>query len=232
MKIWNKQVFREALLSDRNLNWKREDAQQEQEKMQKLSARELWKNELKSIYDPGEDMTEEEHAVYQKKLMAKLKSGKKLTAQEMNYLRVHDPAAYRMARRIEYKRLKLEQKLKHCQSKEEAEEVYNQAVGSVSEEDPDKEALLNTYRVSYEEFKKTMEYASLPETKREAKAERLHGKKKKAYLEGKDLDERNRWFEIPEEGNEITSDSLVKLEEEAVPLDELLDSMPVMDITG
>lgn len=206
-----------------------EGAQEEE-----LTARQLLKKELEAMYDPMDDMTEEQHAVYKKKLMAKIQSGKKLTSQEMNYLRVHDPAAYRMARRMEYKRMKLEQRLKHCRSKEEVEEVFNQSMEGISKEDPDREALMNTYQVAYEEFKKTMQYARLPETKKEAKAERLHGKSKKAFLEGKEVKELelDLLFEAMKEGSEVTEDGLIPLEEDATPWDELLDDLPVMDVTG
>lgn len=205
---------------------------QNEQNEEELSARELLKRELEAMYDPMEDMTEEDHAAYQKKLMAKIQSGKKLSAQEMNYLRIHDPATYRMALRIEYKRRKLEQRLKHCQSKEEVEEVFYRTVEGIPKEDPDREALIKTYQVTYEEFKKTMQYARLPETDREAKAERLHGKRKKAFLEGKEYDETSRWFMLPEESVELNGDGLIRLEEDATPMDELLDSMPVMDIVG
>lgn len=218
---WSGNVAGEILSEEEE--WKGKD-----EKLDaRAKAKQVLKSALEAIYDPEDGMTEEEHAAYEKKLIDKVRSGKKLTAQEMNYLRVHNPEAYWMARRVEYKRMKLEQRLKHCKSKEEAEEIYNTFVGQVLDEDPDKEALLNTYKNTYEEFKKSMEYARLPETKREAEAEKLHGKKKKLYLEGKLPSEEEEWL------LDMELDILMKLEEEDMgPLVELLDELPVLDITG
>lgn len=237
MKVKNRQLLQESIRLDgttggpRVITGQSMDTAQEQ-KM--LSPRQLLKKELEAMYDPIKDMTEEDHAAYKQKLMAKVQSGKKLTAQEMNYLRIHDPAAYRLARRLEYKRMKLEQRLKACQSKEEAEEVYNQSIGGISKEDPDREAIMNTYKETYEEFKKTMQYARLPETKREAEAKNLYGKRKKAFLEGSDEHEMeiDLLFETMTETTVQTQDGLVKLEEEATPWDELLDDLPVMDVVG
>lgn len=245
MQVANQEILRKlyaAGLSD-ELSWSGKNvgevlSQEEElgkgdEKLDaRAKARQVLKSALEAIYDPEDEMTEEEHAAYEKKLIDKVRSGKKLTAQEMNYLRVHNPEAYWMARRVEYKRMKLEQRLKHCKSKEEAQEIYNTFVGQVSDEDPDKEALLNTYKNTFDEFKKTIEYARLPETKREAEAEKLHGKKKKLYLEGKLPSEEEEWL-LDLDQDYFDQDLLMKLEEEDLtPLIELLDELPVLDITG
>lgn len=200
-----------------------QDAQEEP-----LTARQILKRELEGLYDPLPDMTEEEQSAYQEKLMKKLKSGKKLTSQEMNYLRMRCPAMYQMARRIEYKRMKMERRLKLAKSKQEVEEIYNQMVGDVSKDDPDKEAIINAYRDVYEEFKKSKKYASLPETDREAEAKKLHGKRKKQFLEGHSVSEIDFIMEGYEE-----IDILMKLEDDgATPLTEFLDELPVLDVQG
>lgn len=237
MKVKNRQLLQQLMNQEQTADGqgatagRTVDDTQEQET---LSARQLLKKELESMYDPVKGMTEEDHASYKQKLIAKVQSGKKLTAQEMNYLRIHDPAAYRLARRLEYKRMKLEQRLKACKSKEEAEEVYNQFMEGISKEDPDREAIMNTYKETYEKYKKTMQYARLPETKREAEAKDLHGKRKKAFLEGKDeLElEIDLLFKIMTDTTEQAENGLVKIEEDATPWDELLDELPVMDVVG
>ena len=149
-------------------------------------------------------MTKEEHAAYQKKLLAKINAGKRLSAKEMNYLRIHAPELYRLARQIEQKRMKLEQQLKNCNSKEEAREIYCQAIEGISDGCPYKEALIKNYQDVYDEFRKSKEYARLPETKKEAEAQKLHGKRKKMFLEGKVFSEMDRWF-VLKETEEITS---------------------------
>lgn len=163
-----------------------------------LSARTLLKKELEALHDPTEDMTKEEHQAYQKKLLAKINAGKRLSAKEMNYLRIHAPELYRMARQIEQKRMKLEQQLKNCKSKEEASEIFCQAMEGISDGCPYKEALIKNYQNVYDEFRKSKEYARLPETKKEAEAQKLHGKRKKMFLEGKVFTEVDKWFTMQE----------------------------------
>lgn len=163
-----------------------------------LSARALLKKELEAMYDPEEDMKQEEHIAYQKKLLAKINSGKRLSAKEMNYLRIHAPELYQMARQIEQKRMKLECQLKNCNSKEEAREIYCQAIDVISDKCPYREALIKNYQDVYEEFRKSKEYARLPETKKEAEQQKLHGKRKKMFLEGKVFSEVDKWFILRE----------------------------------
>lgn len=226
MRVLQRRLLRGAMNPEQpEIANQESDVQETQE--EPLTARQILKKELEGIYDPFPDMTEEDHSAYQEKLAAKIKSGKKLTSQEMNYLRMHCPTLYQMARRIEYKRMKLEQKLKQASSKQEVEEIYNQMVGEVSKDDPDKEAILNTYRNVYEEFKKTKKYAALPETEEEAEAKKLHGKRKKLYLEKKQFSEWDMIFD--EDEREI----LMKLEDDgATPMTEMLDGLPVFDVQG
>lgn len=52
---------------------------------------------ISELLSPACGMTEEEKAAYLAKIMAKLKSGKKLTAEEMRFLQAEDPALYQQA---------------------------------------------------------------------------------------------------------------------------------------
>ncbi len=234
MKVLTKQMLREAMNPEPQQEETAEGvngAGQTEKEQEPLTARQILKRELEALNDPQEHMTEEEHAAYQKKLSAKLRSGKKLTAKEMSYLRFRCPSLYQLARRLEYKRLKMEHRLKQAKSKQEAEDIYNEMVGQVSKEDPDKEAILNTYKNTYEEFKKTVKYRQLPETREEAVAKELHGKKKKWYLEHKMISEFELWFEEEMTGGE--NGELVKLEDDvSSPIEELLDELPVLDVQG
>lgn len=59
----------------------------------------------------------------------------------------------------------LESRLKQSSSKEEAAEIYTDAMSSVSKDDPMKEFIIAAYDDVYKEFQKSGEYQSLPEQK-------------------------------------------------------------------
>lgn len=56
-------------------------------------------------------------------LYAKLQTGKKLSAQEMDYLRTNDPVSYQKAKEIEAERESYKQELKRCRTKEDVERL-------------------------------------------------------------------------------------------------------------
>ena len=58
-----------------------------------------------------------------KQIDLKLNSGQKLTAEEMDYLRKHDPQAYQKVKSIEAEQKNYENELKKCKTKEEVERV-------------------------------------------------------------------------------------------------------------
>ena len=53
----------------------------------------------------------------------KLNSGQKLTAEEMEYLRDHDPQTYQRIKSMEMEQKHYEQELKRCKTKEEVQRV-------------------------------------------------------------------------------------------------------------
>ena len=98
-----------------------------------------------------------------KKIYAKIQSGKKLTQDELAYLRRYDPVTYMKVARIQAQREALEAQLKCCKSKEEAQELYTDAVSRIPEDDPARAELLAAYDDAYGEFKKSDDYGSLPQ---------------------------------------------------------------------
>ena len=124
--------------------------------------------QLKSIFDPTNGMTDEQKEKYRRKIMAKIESGKKLTAEEMRYIQINMPELYPHVVRIQIQRKSLEEKLKHCESKEEAQKVYDQAVSNISEKDPMAKELYAAYDDAMKEYKKSDGYAALPATEEEA----------------------------------------------------------------
>ncbi|GEM_PF-442343 len=102
------------------------------------------------------------------RIMAKLKSGKKLSPKELDYLKKHNPALYALAVRVQRMIKALEEKLKNARSKEEANDIIMGAMLSVSKQDPAREYLLAAINDISKEFHDSKQYASLPDTNEEA----------------------------------------------------------------
>lgn len=69
----------------------------------------------------GGQETKEQTCKKVQSIQLKLYSGKKLSSQEMEYLRKNDPQAYEKAKSIAAERKAYEEKLKNCKTKEEVE---------------------------------------------------------------------------------------------------------------
>lgn len=132
--------------------------------------------------DPTEGLSEEEKQAYEAKIMQKLRSGKKLTSEEMNYLRVKNPQMYAQAARVQAMRENLKNQLENCRSKEEVEKVYGNSVSRVSKNDPMKEAIVAAYEDVTKEFKKTDKYQALPQKEEDADEKMV--KKEKGIIDG------------------------------------------------
>lgn len=140
-------------------------------KEDKTARQEAFKK-LKEAFTPESTMTDEEKESYAKGISDKIKRGKKLTQSELNYIRRTDPVMYLHVKRVQIQREMLEKRITNCKSKKEVEEAYNQAITSIGEKDPDKEALISAYDDVMVEFKKTSKYKSLPFKLEEEKGEK------------------------------------------------------------
>lgn len=129
---------------------------------QKLDAFSI-QSELMEYLDPTAGLSQEEKKAYEEKIIQKLRSGKKLTPEEMNYLRAKNPQLYVQAARVQAMRENLRNQLENCKSKEEVEKVYGNFTLMISKDDPMKEALVAAYDDEVKEFKKTDKYQALPE---------------------------------------------------------------------
>ncbi len=118
---------------------------------------------ISELLSPACGMTDEEKNRYLNKIMTKLKSGKKLSAEEMRFLQSENPALYQQVARVQAQRDSLETRMKHATSKKEVQEIFNHAISSVSDEDPMKEYVVAAYNDVKKEFEQTDEYKSLPE---------------------------------------------------------------------
>lgn len=126
-------------------------------------------SELMEYLDPTAGLSEEEKKAYEEKIIQKLRSGKKLTSEEMNYLRAKNPQLYMQAARVQAMRENLRNQLENCKSKEEVEKVYGNFTSMISKDDPMKEALVAAYDDELKEFKKTDKYQALPAKEEDGK---------------------------------------------------------------
>ena len=113
----------------------------------------------------------ESKEAYAARVYAKARSGQKLTPEEMSFLARTNPELYRKVLRAQMLRRELESRLRHCKSKQEAQEVFAAAVGSISEKDPDRDMIIQALNQAFKEFKESGAYESLPETREEAEKE-------------------------------------------------------------
>lgn len=116
--------------------------------------------------------TKEEYAA---RVYAKVQAGKELTIEELRFLERTNPVLYLKAVRMQNMRKMLENKLKNCKSKQEAQEVFSNAVSGISDKDPDKGMLVAALRDVYKEFTKSDAYKKLPETEEEGKRKKSSG---------------------------------------------------------
>ena len=132
---------------------------------------------VKDYLDPTAGMTDEQKERFIKKLYAKIQSGKKLTPDEMQYLRQNDPVTYMKVARVQAQREALETQLKSCKSKEEAQNIYLDKVSRISEDDPARQELRAAYDDAFDEYKKSGDYKSLPDTEKEIRRKRENNTK-------------------------------------------------------
>lgn len=125
----------------------------------------IWKETIAQMESSLIKMSEEDKAAYEQKIRQKMQAGKKLTSEEMNYLRVNQPELYQSAMRVETARKALRIKLKNCKSKEEVQNVISvqTEVLKAMEGDTDREYLAAMVEHEVETFRKSSAYARLPE---------------------------------------------------------------------
>lgn len=126
---------------------------------------------ISDLLSPACGMTEEEKEAYFNKIMGKLKSGKKLSPEEMRFLQAEYPELYQQAARVQAMRDGMETRLKTATSKQKAQEIYTGSLSHVSDDDTMKEYIVAAYHDAMKNFKGSDEYKELPDTEEEAKCE-------------------------------------------------------------
>lgn len=118
---------------------------------------------ISELLSPAYAMTDEEKQEFTKKIMAKLKAGKKLSIEEMQYLKEINPDLYQKVARVQAMREALEQQLAHCHTKQEALEAYSFSMDMVSKDDDMGEYIRAAYQDAYDAFQDSDLYQTLPE---------------------------------------------------------------------
>lgn len=159
------------------------------------------------------DTQEEKKQEMLSRIMGKLKSGKKLSAKELDFLRRTDPILYAHALRVQRMAEALKQQLSHAKSKQEANDMITSAIAGVSDKDPDKEYLLAAYNEVSKNFHKSPAYQRLPNTPEDAKKRKTNNP--------------NAHFTDDEDTNDDTDDLL-----SWTPLQEIIDAAPTLECQG
>lgn len=128
---------------------------------------------ISDLLSPACGMTEEEKKSYYNKIMGKLKSGKKLSSEEMRFLQAEYPELYQQAARVQAMRDGLETRLKTATSKQKAQEIFVDSLSHVADDDPMKEYIVAAYQDAMKDFEKSDEYKELPETEEDVKQQDL-----------------------------------------------------------
>lgn len=183
-----------------------------QEESKKItSTKELVEYILESRNDI-EKMSDDDHAKMDAQILAKLKSGKKLSQKEMDYLRKTNPIMYSHAMRVQRIAETIEEQLKHAKSKEEADRIISSSLSVISKNDPDKEYIVAAVNRINTEFHKSGAYNKLPNTMEEANKKNNQGSGD-VFSEAED-EEDNDVFDLKNWS----------------PLTEVYDSMPTFSV--
>lgn len=165
------------------------------------------------IIESGNDvekMSEEDRAKMDARIMAKLKSGNKLSHKEMDYLRKTNPIMYAHALRVQRMAEAIEEQLKHAKSKEEADSIISASLSGISKNDPDREYIYAAVNRISTEFHKSGAYEKLPNTVEEG--DKKNKESGDVFSDAEDEDD---------EGFDLKNWS---------PLTEVYDSMPTFSV--
>lgn len=156
----------------------------------------------------SDSMTEEEKEKFNSSIDTKLRSGKKLSKKEEQYLKKTNPRLYMEYMRIRARAEAMAEQLKHARTKQEVNNIITTSTASVSDKDPAKEYILAAMHKVAEEFKSTRAYQKLPNTSADLKKKNVNSDfEENSDEENEDFDPMN-WS----------------------PLQEIIDTMPQIDV--
>ena len=129
-----------------------------QDKKQTDSVRDILRSSIREAFD----YTEEKEQQLSNDISAKMKTGVKLTTEELIYLQRKNPMLYTKYLMLQKKKEILEKRLKNCKSKQEVNDVINQEISTLQKNDPDRELKLKVIKDTEKEYKQTGRYQHLP----------------------------------------------------------------------
>ena len=128
----------------------------------------------KNILENDSEASSPDDSKMMAKITAKMKSGKRLSQKEEQYLAQANPLLYQQYLRIRKMAEVVESRLKHAKSKEEVNSIICSAVSGISDKDPYKEYIVAAINETAKEFKSSEDYSRLPDTDEEAKKGKKH----------------------------------------------------------
>lgn len=168
---------------------------------------------IRNKIDKSKELSDEERAKKDAQILAKLKSGRKLTQEELTYLQRTNPMMYVHAMRVQAIAKQVEEQLKHARSKEEADSIVCNAISGISKDDPDKEFIVAAVNRIAKEMHQSPGYNRLPNTN----ADLQKSKEKRSEISFKDAEEEKE----QNDGFDLSNWS---------PLQEIIDSMPTFHV--
>ena len=148
------------------------NANTEAKPSEKKSSAQIKAEFVKGIMDRinGDDFeSEEERQAFENKIQQKIKNGAKLSAKEMAYIRRTNPYIYQQVVRVQQRREALKEQLRHCRTKEEAQQVMSNAMTSISDKDPARDAMIAAVQNVSQQFRDSEAYQKLPDTEEDLK---------------------------------------------------------------
>ena len=148
------------------------NANTEAKPSEKKSSAQIKAEFVKGVMDKmrGDDFdSEEERQAFENKIQQKIKNGAKLSAKEMAYIRRTNPYIYQQVVRVQQRREALKEQLRHCRTKEEAQQVMSNAMTSISDKDPARDAMIAAVQNVSQQFRESEAYQKLPETEEDLK---------------------------------------------------------------
>ena len=155
-------------------------------------------------------MSDEDKNSMSNSIQQKLRSGRKLSQKEEQFLRETNPELYMHYMRIRARAEIMAEQLKHAKTKQEANDIITASIASVLDKDPAKEYTLAAMHKVGEDFKATRAYQKLPNTPADLKKKKT--KDNNVFVEKTDH-----------------SDEEIDLMNWS-PLQEVIDAMPKFDV--
>ena len=186
------------------------NTQKEPEKI--TSSRELAEYIRKSVME-DENLSDEEKANKEAKILKKLEFGYKLTPEELRFLQKVNPIMYAQAMRVRALAKAVEEQVKHARSKEEANQIVSNAMSSISKDDPAREYMVAAIDRVSSEMHKSPGYNRLPNN--DADVQKAKDKKSNiSFNETEDDEDDDDSFDL----------------DNWSPLQEVMDEMPKFEV--